>query len=93
MSEFRFNEDLCIQELLEYIRSTYNSHYASSVDDVQPNDLIISNGDGPAFFRSNIIKYVSRMNKKGTPKKDLLKAMHFCVLLYSNYLTNDNENI
>jgi len=92
MNEFRFNEDKCIQDLFEYIKSTYNSHYALSSDDVQPNDLIISNGDGEAFFRSNVIKYVSRMNKKGTPKKDLLKAMHYCVLLY-NIVNKNDETI
>ncbi|NBW58438.1 DUF3310 domain-containing protein [bacterium] len=96
MNEFKYkyNEDKCAEELLNHIRSTYDSHYASSSSDIQPNDLIISNGDGAGFFRGNAIKYLSRMDKKGTPKADLLKAMHYCFLLYNNndYVTK-NETV
>jgi len=45
--------------------------------------LIESIGDAEAFTRSNAIKYLSRFGKKnGKSKQDILKAIHYCVLLY-----------
>jgi len=45
--------------------------------------LIESIGDAEAFTRSNAIKYLSRFGKKnGKSKMDILKAIHYCVLLY-----------
>ena len=58
---------------------TYNQHYSS--DKIQTLDLIESCGDGEAFCRSNILKYASRYDKKGTARRDILKIMHYAVLL------------
>ena len=38
-------------------------------------------GDGEAFCRSNILKYASRYDKKGTARRDLMKILHYAVLL------------
>lgn len=90
----KFHEDEVLNIVRDYIQSTYSSHYAEDEETIQPNDLIISNGDGPPFFRSNAIKYLSRMEKKGTPKLDLLKAIHYSILLYSVrfYETDQGDN-
>jgi len=34
-----------------------------------------------AFCRSNILKYASRYDKKGTARRDILKILHYAVLL------------
>ena len=75
----KYNEDAIIKELTEYITSTYNQHYSS--DQIQTLDLIESCGDGEAFCRSNILKYASRYDRKGTARRDIMKIMHYAVLL------------
>ena len=75
----KYNEDAIIKELNEYITSTYNQHYSS--DQIQTLDLIESCGDGEAFCRSNILKYASRYDRKGTARRDIMKIMHYAVLL------------
>lgn len=49
-------------------------HY---VGDVEPIDLIVSLGLGPAHCRANIIKYISRYDRKGEAMGDLLKAKQY----------------
>lgn len=82
--QWKYNEDVISKEVLDYISSTYNAHYTSEESEVQVIDLIHANGDSVAFCRSNAIKYLSRFCKKKstTPKADLLKAIHYCYLLY-----------
>ena len=80
---WKYNEDKALKELEEYLSSTYHSHYTSEESKTQTLDLIGSIGDGEAFSRSNAIKYLSRFGKKkGKSKLDILKAMHYCILLY-----------
>ena len=50
-------------------------------DKIQTLDLIEACGDGEAFCRSNILKYASRYDKKGTARRDILKILHYAVLL------------
>ena len=76
---FKYNEDAILKELKEYISATYNQHYSS--EGIQTLDLIESCGDGEAFCRSNILKYASRYDKKGTARRDILKILHYAVLL------------
>ena len=92
-SDYRkYDEDKGIKDLQEYVTSTYNGHYTTKGSNVQTLDLIESVGDAPSFCRSNAIKYLSRYEKKGQAKRDILKAMHYCLLLYYfSGQTHDNE--
>ena len=76
----KYNEDQTLDLAKEYIEGTYSQHYANG--NFQTLDLIESIGDAEAFCRSNAIKYLSRYDKKGRPQDDILKAVHYCVLLY-----------
>ena len=78
----KYNEDKSIDALKEYVASTYGGHYTSENNNVQTLDLIESVGDAEAFCRSNAIKYLSRYDKKGQAKRDILKALHYSLLLY-----------
>ena len=78
----KYEEDEILKKASEYISSTYNAHYTNEGSNIQTLDLIESVGDAEAFCRSNAIKYLSRYDKKGRPKDDILKAIHYCVLLY-----------
>ena len=78
---WKYNEEEILKELLEYIRGTYNQHYSAGDDKIQTLDLIEACGDGEAFCRSNILKYASRYDKKGTARRDIMKILHYAVLL------------
>ena len=78
----KYKEDESIEALKNYISTTYGGHYTSDTNDVQTLDLIESVGDAEAFCRSNAIKYLSRYDKKGQAKRDILKALHYSLLLY-----------
>ena len=78
----KYEEDKTIADLKNYVSSTYNGHYTSKQNNTQTLDLIQSVGDAESFCRSNAIKYLARYDKKGQAKNDILKAMHYCLLLY-----------
>ena len=78
----KYGEDEILNMAKDYITGTYRGHYTTKGSNIQTLDLIESVGDAEAFCRSNAIKYLSRYDKKGFPKKDILKAVHYCVLLY-----------
>ena len=75
----KYSEDQILKEISDYVDKTYGAHY--SVGSVQTLDLIESVGDAEAFCRSNILKYASRYDKKGTARKDIVKIIHYGMLL------------
>jgi hypothetical protein len=90
-SDYRkYQEDKSMRDLSDYISSTYQGHYTNDGSNVQTLDLIHSVGDAESFCRSNAIKYLSRYDKKGQAKRDILKAMHYCLLLY--YFSGNTQN-
>jgi len=80
---WKYEEDKTLKEIRDYLSGTYQSHYTSKESKTQTLDLIESIGDAEPFCRSNAIKYLSRFGKKnGKSKLDILKAIHYCILLY-----------
>lgn len=89
---WKYHEDVILKEIREYLGGTYNAHYASRGSKTQTLDLIEGIGDAEPFCRSNAIKYLSRFGKKGgKSKQDILKAIHYCILLY-HFAGLCNEN-
>ena len=79
----KYQEDKSLKDLTDYVNTTYEGHYTSDKgDNVQTLDIIESVGDAKSFCRSNAIKYLTRYEKKGQAKRDILKAAHYCLLLY-----------
>jgi len=78
----KYQEDIGLKDLGEYVDTTYGGHYTSNDNNVQTLDIIESVGDAKSFCRSNAIKYLTRYDKKGQAKRDILKAAHYCLLLY-----------
>jgi len=79
---WKYEEDVILKEIRDYLSGTYKAHYAND-NKTQTLDLIGSIGDAEPFCRSNAIKYLSRFGKKnGKSKLDILKAIHYCILLY-----------
>tara|TARA_B100000902_G_C26919172_1_gene720834 strand:- start:267 stop:593 length:327 start_codon:yes stop_codon:yes gene_type:complete len=80
-NRYKYSEDSILKELKDYISATYNAHYSAGSDNIQTLDLIEACGDGESFCRSNILKYASRYDKKGTARRDIMKILHYAVLL------------
>lgn len=92
---FRYKEDKIIEELNNYIMSTYKGHYAGTnpinKQDIQTIDIWKQLDIEKESCHSNIIKYIMRYGKKdGYNKKDLLKIMHYTILLW--YFTQPDQN-
>jgi len=81
LNKYKYSEDVILKELRDYITGTYNQHYSAGDDKIQTLDLIEACGDGESFCRSNILKYASRYDKKGTARRDIMKILHYAVLL------------
>ena len=78
---WKYNEEELLQELRDYISGTYGQHYSAGNDSIQTLDLIEACGDAEAFCRSNILKYASRYDRKGTARRDIIKILHYGLLL------------
>lgn len=91
---WKYEEDLTMKEVRDYLSGTYKAHYTSQESKTQTLDLIEGIGDAEPFCRSNAIKYLSRFGKKnGKSKLDILKAIHYCILLYHfSGLHNDRKD-
>ena len=79
--DYKFSEDKYLEELKEYIDSTYQGHY--STNKFQSTEVIIARGHGTGFCMGNVDKYANRYGKKGTredARKDLLKVIHYAIL-------------
>lgn len=78
---YKYNEEALLKELRDYISGTYGQHYSAGNNTIQTLDLIEACGDAEAFCRSNILKYASRYDKKGTARRDIIKILHYALLL------------
>ena len=77
----RFSEDKFLADVRNYIRGTYNQHYVGKKE-IQTIDVWETLGSVDTTCRDTAIKYLMRYGKKGGHnRKDLLKAVHYIVLL------------
>ena len=81
----KYGEDKIIKEISDYIQSTYGEHYSTTKDGFQVQDMLRQLDIDKDFCQANAIKYLCRYGKKdGHNRKDLLKAIHYIVLLMSS---------
>ncbi len=86
----KYNEDKILNEISNYIKGTYGQHYSTGKDGFQVQDLFKTLNIGKDFCHANAIKYLCRYGKKnGYNRADLLKAVHYVILL----LNYDKENV
>ena len=77
----KYREKQILNEAESYIRSTYGEHYVGK-EGFQIQDLLNSIGIAEEFCQANAIKYLSRYGKKkGKNTLDLMKAIHYTILL------------
>jgi len=90
--KYNYNEDKNLQLIREYIDSTYGQHYVGNKE-IQTVDFWESLGSLETTARDTAIKYLARYGKKeGNNKKDLLKAIHYIILMmYSHDKKMENS--
>ena len=80
MQSNKFNEDVILSRLKNYIDTTYAQHYGKG--DIQTTEVTFDAGHGEGFCLGNIIKYAQRFGKKdGKNEKDLYKIIHYAIIL------------
>ena len=80
---FKYDEDKILNEVKEYIESTYGEHYAGGGKNIQIQDVFEQMDISEEFSRGCAMKSLFRFGKKnGKNRKDLLKCMHYVCLLY-----------
>ena len=85
---YKYNEGDILQEVKNYIDSTYGQHYSS--EKLQTIDVWEALDIESESCQSNVIKYAMRYGKKnGHNKKDLLKIIHYTILWW--YFTQEQE--
>jgi hypothetical protein len=90
--KYNYNEPELIEMLIEYINSTYGQHYVNQ--GIQVVDVWQSMGSLDTTARDTAMKYLARYGKKeGKNRKDLLKAMHYIILMmYAEDANNDEAH-
>ena len=79
--KYKYDEQNILNGVYAYIQDTYKEHY--SKNNYQATEFIIDAGHGTGFCIGNIIKYAQRYGKKnGQNQDDLLKIIHYSVMLY-----------
>ena len=82
---FKYHEEEILNDIREYVSGTYQGHYTGKSHEfrnVQTIDLMASKELASGFCQANILKYGSRYgNKDGKNKKDLMKVIHYAMLL------------
>ena len=81
--EYKFDENIIVNDIMDYVNKTYESHYAQTKN-YQATEIIIDQGHGTGFCMGNILKYAQRYGKKeGRNKDDLLKVIHYAIIQLS----------
>lgn len=89
----KYSEDIIINQLKEYIMSTYSGHY--SKQKFQATEFIIDSGHGMGFCLGNVMKYAQRYGKKnGRNRDDLMKIAHYAIMaLHVHDLDEENFDV
>jgi len=85
--KYKYKEDQIIADFHAYIDKTYGQHYMTEEQNIECFDVWLALGDPTPTFRNTAIKYLWRYGKKhGTNKQDLLKVLHYVIMmLYADH--------
>ena len=80
--KYKYKEDQIISDFHAYIDKTYGQHYMTEEENIECFDVWLALGDSTPTFRNTAIKYLWRYGKKnGTNKEDLLKVLHYVIMM------------
>ena len=88
--DYEFYEDKVLENVKNYIDSTYSKHYAQGK--IQSTEIIFDAEHGVGFCIGNIMKYAQRYGKKnGFDDRDLLKIIHYAIILLGQKIKEEDE--
>tara|TARA_R100000329_G_C7478814_1_gene168654 strand:- start:174 stop:482 length:309 start_codon:yes stop_codon:yes gene_type:complete len=88
--DYEFYEDKVLEDVKNYIDSTYSKHYAQGK--IQSTEIIFDAEHGVGFCIGNIMKYAQRYGKKnGFDDRDLLKIIHYAIILLGQKIKEEDE--
>lgn len=88
--DYKYKEDQIIERIKDYIDNTYTQHYVGDNKQVQTIDVWDTLGIAKPTCQATAIKYLMRYGKKkGFNREDLLKAVHYIILLW--YFSDKEE--
>jgi|TARA_R110002074_G_scaffold270338_1_gene442078 hypothetical protein len=88
----KYKEDKIINEIKSYVETTYTQHYSTTDEGFQVQDILRHLDINKDFCQANAIKYLCRYGKKnGYNRNDLLKAVHYIILLMSEEPNDENK--
>ena len=96
---WKYDEDKILKDIQDYVTGTYNSHYCGhneAYKNTQTIDLMAAKDLAAHFCQANILKYGSRYgDKDGRNKRDLLKVIHYAMLLlhFDGHYTRQNNGL
>ena len=90
MANFKYKEDIFLNDLQKYVESTYGEHYVND-GKLQVVDVWHARGSLSTTAIDTALKYLMRYGKKdGKNKKDLMEAVHYIMLaMYTDGLLED----
>ena len=91
-AKMKYKEDKIINEIKSYVETTYTQHYSTTDEGFQVQDILRHLDINKDFCQANAIKYLCRYGKKnGYNRNDLLKAVHYIILLISEEPNDENK--
>ncbi len=90
---YKYSEGKSIEEFSKYIRDTYGAHYKGE-NNIQAFDIWEARtGDPTEVHSCTGMKYLFRYGKKyGYNRDDILKTMHYCLMLLHYHDKFHKEN-
>lgn len=83
--KYKYKEDEIIRDFHAYIDKTYGQHYMTEEQNIECFDVWLALGDSMPTFRNTAIKYLWRYGKKnGSNKADLMKVLHYTLMMLYN---------
>ena len=83
--KYKYAEDQIIADFHAYIDKTYGQHYMTEEQNIECFDVWLALGDSMPTFRNTAIKYLWRYGKKnGSNKDDLMKVLHYTLMMLYN---------
>ncbi len=78
------------KEFLKFLEDSVlsGSHYSGSIETIEYIKDKLDKNEYQGYLTGNIIKYISRCNKKGEKLKDLRKALTYLVWLIQDQDVN-----
>lgn len=78
------------KEFLQFLENTIlnGAHYSGNIETIEYIKDKLNKDEYQGYLTGNIIKYISRCNKKGEKLKDLRKALTYLVWLIQDQNIN-----